>query len=248
MSSTSPGLLTVDRGNSTIDCQRHDDGARLAFDVAAADPAPLLAFLRRAGLRSAVACSVVREGLAAVESELAAAGVALRIAGRDFGYPLVLDYETPATLGADRWVGAFGAWQQHGRSIVVDCGTATTVNLVEADGTFRGGPIAPGLRAFAAGMAAVTPALPAPAFDAEPQLPPRSSQAAVDVGVLLGYCGMVERLVAATLAVARGPARVVVTGGHAARLLRRTRLRATHTPDLVHRGLRALAERLACGC
>jgi type III pantothenate kinase len=247
VSLTLSGLLTIDYGNSTIDCLRHDDGTRRAFDVAASDGASLLAFLRHPGIRTAVASSVVRDGLTAVEAELAAAGVALRIAGRDFVYPLALDYETPKTLGADRWVGAFGAWRQHGRAIVVDCGTATTVNLVEQDGTFRGGAIAPGLRAFAAGMAALTPELPAPQFDAEPTLPPRSSQAAVDVGVVLGYCGMVERLVAATLAVAHGPARIVVTGGNATRLLRQSRLQAVHAPDLVHRGLRALAERLACG-
>lgn len=247
MSLQVPGLLTVDCGNSTIDCLRHDDGARQSFDLDASDGAPLLAFLRHASIRRVVASSVVRGGLAAVEAALHERSVSLHVAGRDFGYPLRLDYETPDTLGADRWVGAFGAFVQHGRAIVVDCGTATTVNLVEADGTFRGGPIAPGLRAILSGMAAVTPALPRARLDAALSLPPRSSQAAVDVGVLLGYSGLVERLVAATLAVAGGPAQVVVTGGNAARLLAHARLRAVHAPDLVHRGLRALAERHACG-
>lgn len=243
---TLSGLLTVDCGNTTLDCMRHDDGVRLVVEAAGHDSVALRAFLRHEGIHLALASSVVREGLAEVEAALADRGVPLRIAGRDFGYPLALDYETPATLGADRWVGAFAAWTRHGRAVVVDSGTASTVNLVEADGTFRGGPIAPGLRAFAAGMAAVTPALPAARADADLQLPPRSSQAAVDVGVVLGYCGMIERLVAAMLAVAHGPAQVVVTGGNAMRLLRSSRLRAVHEPDLVHRGLRALAERGAC--
>ncbi len=189
------------------------------------------------------ACSVVPQSLTVVEAALAAGAVRLHLAGRDFGCPLRVDYATPATLGADRWVGAFAAWERHGRSIVVDCGSATTINLVEEDGTFCGGAIAPGLRAFAAGMAAATPALPAPDLDAEPTLPPRSSQAAVDAGVLLGYCGMVERLVAGTIAAAAGPARIVVTGGNAVRLLRHSRLQAELVPDLVHQGLRSLAER-----
>lgn len=246
MSSPLTGLLTVDCGNSTIDCLRHDDGSRLLFDVAATDRAALFAFLHRPGLRRTLACCVVRDRLADVEAALTAVGVPVCLAGRDFAYPLPLDYETPQTLGADRWVGAFAAFRQHGRAVVVDCGTATTVNLVEADGTFRGGPIAPGLRAFAAGMRAVTPELPAPRLDERPALPPRSSQDAVDVGVLLGYCGMVERLTAAMLAVARGPAQVVLTGGNAARLLLHTRLRARHVPDLIHRGLRDLAGPSPC--
>ena len=63
-----------------------------------------------------------------------------------------------------------------------------------------------------------------------------------DTGVLLGYCGLVERLVADAIANSRGPATVVVTGGNAERLLRHTRLRVQHTPDLVHRGLLCLAD------
>lgn len=242
-----PGLLTVDCGNSTLDCLRHDDGARVAWDRHGGDDAPLRALLEDAAVRCAYGCSVVRDGLAAVEERLRATGAPLRIAGRDFGYPLRLDYDTPTTLGADRWVGAFGAWVRHGRAIVVDCGSATTVNLVDEDGTFRGGPIAPGLRAFAAGMEAVTPVLPRPRLDATVQVPPRSSQTAVDTGVLLGYAGMVERLVAAMLAVAGGSTQVLVTGGNADRLLRHARLRALPAPGLVHQGLRALAERAACG-
>lgn len=242
------GLLTVDCGNSTLDCVRHDDGIRVACDTHASDQEPVLALLRASSVRCAYGCSVVREGLTVVETALRERGVRLCVAGRDFGYPLRLDYDTPATLGADRWVGAFGAWVRYGRAVVVDCGSATTVNLVEADGTFCGGPIAPGLRAFAAGMGLVTPALPVAQFDATTQMPPRSSQAAVDTGVLLGYAGMVERLVAALLAAGSGPAQVLVTGGNAPRLLRHSRLRAMPAPDLVHQGLRALAERVACGC
>jgi len=241
-----PGLLTVDCGNSTIDCLRHDDGSRLSFDSGGPDRAPLVAFLLRPGLARCVGCSVVRDRIAEVETTLAAVGVPLRLAGRDFGCPLALDYETPHTLGADRWIGAFAAFRQFGRAVVVDCGTATTVNLVEADGTFRGGPIAPGLRAYVTGMQAVTPELLAPRLDGVAALPARSTQTAVDAGVLLGYAGMVEQLVAAQLGVARGPAQVVITGGNAARLGAHTRLRAEYVPDLIHRGLRALAEPPTC--
>jgi type III pantothenate kinase len=235
------GLLTVDCGNSTLDCLRHDDGVRFVVERdGGADG--LAKFVAERSLRRCVATTVVPEGLAGVEALLASAGVPLQVAGRDLPFPLVLDYDTPRTLGADRWLGALGAWIRHGRSVVVDCGSATTVNLIEQDGTFRGGAIAPGLRAFAAGMAAVTPSLPAPDLDAATAMPPRSTQAAIDAGVLRGWCGLVERLVADALGAACGPARVLATGGHAERLRRHSRLRALFEPDLVHAGLRALAK------
>ena len=92
-------------------------------------------------------------------------------------------------------------------------------------------------------MAATTAALPTADLEASCQVPPASTQAAVDAGVLLGYGGMVERLVAEMMRVAAGPAAVVVTGGNAERLLRHSRLRPIHVPDLVHRGLVLLETR-----
>jgi pantothenate kinase type III len=73
---------------------------------------------------------------------LVPARIPLLQAGIDLPCPLPLAYETPHTLGADRWVTALAAHRRHGRAVVVDCGSATTVNLVEADGTFHGGAIA----------------------------------------------------------------------------------------------------------
>src|SRR5688572_8635072 len=130
---TTADLLTVDCGNSTIDCLRHGDGARLRLATAAPDLAALGGLLGGGVLQRCVAVSVVPRALDAVASTLTAAGIAVRRAGADLPCPLPLAYDTPATLGADRWVGAFAAHRRHGRSIVVDCGSATTVNLVDAD-------------------------------------------------------------------------------------------------------------------
>ncbi|MEO6594328.1 MAG: type III pantothenate kinase [Planctomycetota bacterium] len=241
MSDMSAGLLTVDGGNSTLDCLYHGDGARLRLGAATPDAARLEAFLRDHAPQRCVAATVLPEGLRLLAALLLRAAVPLQVAGRELPCPMPLAYDTPATLGADRWVGALAAHRRHGRAVVVDCGSATTVNLVEQDGTFCGGAIAPGLRAFAVGLAAVTPGLPAPDLDAMVAVPSRSSRVAVDTGVLLGYCGLVERLVTDTLRAAAGPARVIVTGGNADRLLRHTRLRPCCEPDLVHQGLRLLA-------
>lgn len=235
-------LLTIDCGNSTLDCLRHADGARLRLPSDGTDLSLLGGLVEGRRIRRCVAASVVANGLTAVLPFLARCGIGVRVAGIDLHCPLRLDYDTPHTLGVDRWLGALAAHRRCGGAVVVDCGSATTLNLVEHDGTFRGGPIAPGLRAFAAGMSAVTPALPPVHLDGVVEMPSRTSQKAVDTGVLLGYAGLVERLVAGLLAAARGPASVIVTGGNAARLLRHSRLRAAHEPDLVHIGLRHLAD------
>lgn len=241
-----PGLLTVDAGNSTLDLMLHAVGRRHRFARGEAGAVALQGFLGDA-LPDACMAVTVRDGaLDDLLRELRAHNVPCRVVGEDVTCPLPLDYATPQTLGADRWLGALAAFRRFGRAVVVDCGSATTVNLVDADGTFRGGPIAPGLGALQLGMASATPALPAARLDAMPTAPPRSSQDAVDTGVLSGFCGMVERLVADTLRAAHGPARVVVTGGRSEILLRHGRLRAHHVPDLVHQGLALLHGERAC--
>lgn len=240
-------LLTIDCGNSTIDLRRVDDGARLVLARDSLGSSDLAAFLA-VPPRRAMLASVVPEAADSITSRLAALGCRTLVAGRDVPCPLPLRYDTPATLGVDRWLGALAAHRRAGRAVVVDCGTATTVNLVESDGSFCGGSIAPGLAAFVAGMVAATPRLPTARLDAEPTVPARTSQAAVDAGVLLGYCGLVEHLVALHQRAARGPSHVFATGGNASRLLRWSRLQAEHAPALVHEGLELLAADAPWSC
>jgi type III pantothenate kinase len=238
-------LLTIDRGNSTLDVMLHGEGGRRAR----LSPGESLdAFLGAHRPHSAVAVTVVEGGLDGVAADLRRFGINLAIAGVDLPCPLPLDYATPATLGPDRWLSALAAHRRYGRSIVIDCGSATTVNLVEEDGTFCGGAIAPGLRAIVEGMAIVTPGLPRATPRAAVAFPPKSSADAVNTGALIAFCGAVERIVADTVAAARGPATVVLTGGHAEDYLLRGRLRPRMEPDLVHAGLHILAEEARWSC
>lgn len=232
-------LVTVDCGNSTIAC-RDAAGARWSTQSAAPDFASLSGFLR-GGATRVLAVSVVSSALTATKRAFADLGCAVEVAGVDRACPLRLAYDTQQTLGADRWVGALAAYRRHGAAVTVDCGTATTVNLVTAAGVFEGGAIAPGLGAIVEGMRATAPALPPADLGADPSLPARTTQGSVDAGVLLGWCGAVERLVAE--ARRRLPAApLVVTGGNAPRLLAHSSLVGEHCPDLLHEGLQALAE------
>ena len=230
-------LLTLDRGNSTLDCMLRGADAEDRASLAPESRAELREFLAGRLPGSAVGCSAVQGGLDAVAGHLADLGVEMQLAGRDLPCPLQLRYSTPETLGTDRWVAALAAHRQWGAACVVDLGTATTVDLVDRNGVYRGGAIAPGYSALVAALAAQAPALPAPPHDTGFGTPPESSIEAVAMGVQIGFCGMVERLVSDMIEGQPEPPPVLLTGGAAPHYLRHGRLTAVHVPDLVHRGL-----------
>ena len=242
----SQGLLTVDCGNTTVRCRR-PDGEVFATPSASPEAGRLAAFAGEAGVGRAVAVSVVPSALATVREALRTASIPLDVAGEDLPCPLALDYATPATLGADRWLAAFAAHRRFGAAVVVDCGTATTVDVVTGAGRFRGGAIAPGLPALAIGLGRAAPALPPPDLGAAVSVPARSTQASVDAGVVLGHAGAVERLVREARRSLSEPSRVVATGGHAAGLLALVDFDAAHVPELLHEGLALLAGSSPCG-
>jgi type III pantothenate kinase len=248
-------LLTIDRGHSTLDCRIAGDGASRRERLDATLPEAQLAaafgrFLGESRPARAAGLTVVPGGLEPVAALLARAGVALQIAGRELRCPLRIDYDDPATLGADRWVGAYAAWRRVGAAVVVDCGTALTVNLVDAGGAFVGGAIAPGLPPLQQAVRASTPRLPAidPSWSPAP-LPPRSTRDAVQIGLLHGFCGIVERLVAdLTAAAGLREAPVLLTGGSAGVYERYGRLPFVPAPELIHDGLAWLLHGPDGGC
>src|SRR5688572_3917000 len=138
-----PLVLTLDQGNSTLDCVLYQDAVLRHHSLPSANLEVLAAFLQDARPDLAAASTVIPGGLQAVEHFLAARGVHLHLAGRDLPCPLALSYQEPQTLGSDRWLGALAAHRRYGDCVVVDCGTALTINLVDGDGLFLGGAIAP---------------------------------------------------------------------------------------------------------
>jgi type III pantothenate kinase len=231
-------LLTIDIGNSTIDSWRRPQ-RRSRCSSAAPDEHQIAELAHGAG--RCIVASVVPSALAAVERTLAGLGRRAEVAGRELRCPLAIDYDRPESLGADRWLQALAAHHRHGAAVTIDCGSATTVNVVDARGVFRGGAIAPGLEALVAGMRFNTPLLPAAELDAPVAMPARSSAAAVTAGVLLGFAGLVDRLATDGRAVLGDGAPVLLTGGNAARVWPLLRSPVDLVPDLVHEGLQLLA-------
>jgi type III pantothenate kinase len=163
--------------------------------------------------------------------------------------PIGVDVVEPSRVGIDRVAAAAAAAvvKEPGQpAIVVDCGTATTVDIVAADGRFLGGAILPGPMLLARALADGTSRLPeVAALDHElpPAMPGRSTQQAIAAGIGWGMRGAVARLVAEAQAASGGNAQVFLTGGSRG-VVRDALPGATEIPDLVLAGIGLAAVRV----
>ncbi len=174
----------------------------------------------------------------------------LRVVGPGLDGALAMDVDAPERVGTDRLVNAYAAFRRWGGPcLVVDLGTATTFNVVSAEGVFVGGAIAPGLRLAAEALAGRGAQLYAVPLDPPPSAIARNTTEAMQAGLVLGYVGLVEGLIGRMRAecAARGwpPVPVIATGGLAPTLARATAIFDQVEPDLTLEGLRLLYEETA---
>ncbi len=146
-------------------------------------------------------------------------------------------YANPAQLGCDRFAAAIGARAlAPGRNIVIaNCGTATTVDAVTADGRFIGGMILPGLRLMSGALARNTAQLPQ--IDAGTVLPPvfaDNTHDAILSGCLAAQAGAIGRAVAA-----HDGATCIISGGAAPLIGSALAVPARHVDNIVMLGLHA---------
>ncbi|MBD5176397.1 MAG: type III pantothenate kinase [Bacteroidales bacterium] len=166
--------------------------------------------------------------------------------------PIGLAYRTPLTLGLDRKATACAAvWRFPGQgALVVDAGTALTLDLIDADGVFVGGNISPGLRLRFRSLNAFTAKLPLIEEVGE-DIPDFGfhTHSAIRAGVVGGWADEVEGNI--RRAMLTGVGRVLLTGGDAALLLGMLcsrfeneldsgNLKIEHYPHLLAEGLRAI--------
>lgn len=150
--------------------------------------------------------------------------------------------------GIDRLCAAEAAHHRAGgAALAIGLGTAITVDAVGDSGGFLGGCIAPGLGSAAVGLTAAAPRLPAPDLSAGPVgARGRTTGEAMRAGFLLGFAGLVDRLVEELRPSAGGPAvPVFLHGGDAEAVGPLLRTRFSAAPHLVAEGarLRFLARR-----
>ncbi len=127
---------------------------------------------------------------------------------------LTLALRRPEVLGADRLVDVVAAYRRfRGPVIAVDFGTATTFNVVTRQGEFLGGAIAPGLGTVTNALIERASALPAVELTPPPSAIGPDTIPAIQSGLVYGYVGLVEGLLARLQAELGEPAPVVATGG-----------------------------------
>ena len=130
----------------------------------------------------------------------------------DWGFSIKVD--NPAEVGADRLLNTLAAHQaHHGPLIVLDFGTATTFDVVDADGAYLGGVIAPGINLSIEALHKAAARLPRIGIGRPQAVIGRSTIPAMQSGIYWGYVGLVEGLVTRIRAEYEAPMRVVATGG-----------------------------------
>jgi len=193
-------------------------------------------------------------GLEAAIAEIAATGHRIvrqrRITSGHVGMPVEVD--EPDRVGVDRVAAAAAAAvaKQGGRpAIVVDCGTAATVDMVDGSGAFLGGAILPGPVLMARALAEGTSKLPeVQALDGDdpPAMPGRGTRDAIAAGIGWGIRGAIAELVARARATLGAPTPVVVTGGWRRAVLPAVP-DALEAPDLVLTGIALATRRVGAG-
>jgi type III pantothenate kinase len=146
--------------------------------------------------------------------------------------------DNPREVGADRISNAVAAHSLYGGPlIIVDMGTASTFDTVSAEGEYMGGAIAPGIMMAAEALFTRPAQLYRVPLDAPKKAIGSNTVAAMQSGIIYGYTGLVEGMVARLQKEMGGRARVVATGGYAPLIMKETEVISEYNPDLSLIGL-----------
>ncbi|MEE4249205.1 MAG: type III pantothenate kinase [Alcanivoracaceae bacterium] len=147
-------------------------------------------------------------------------------------------YSEPSRLGVDRWLAVIEGWNRYGSALIVDCGSALTLDAVDADGVHKGGYIVPGLGMLERSLVSGTGSVRLDDVATDDSIAPgRSTSEGVRRGVLRMTISFIADAVVALREGLPDTAPVLVTGGDAARVARLLPIPAILAPDLVLDGL-----------
>lgn len=247
--------LLIDAGNTRIKWALVDGQIWLRSGVLPVDRASELPhqFAGLQGIRQAWASNVAGEEVARQIRD-ACAGLSVQphfIAAREAQCGVRNGYASPSQLGSDRWAALIAAWHLvRGACLVVNSGTATTVDALAATGEFIGGLILPGVELMQRSLRDATSRLQAAQVKPEQgkYAPfPLNTADALCSGALQASCGAIERQYALLGNACpehgrRGGAPVVLSGGAAAALQNRLNVPLHVVDNLVMQGLLLIAQ------
>lgn len=157
-----------------------------------------------------------------------------------------LDVAEPRSVGADRVLNTISAHALHdGDLIVVDFGTATTFDVVDYSGAYKGGIIAPGINLSLDALVSAAAKLPRVAIEAPESrsVIGRTTEEQMHIGIYWGYVAMMEGLIARLKAEIGRPVKVISTGGLATLFDQHTDIFDAIEGDLTIQGLAMLYQR-----
>jgi type III pantothenate kinase len=157
---------------------------------------------------------------------------------------IAINIDNPHEVGADRVVNAVAAREKYGAPVIsVDFGTSTNFDVVDADGAYVGGSIAPGLEVSEDALISATAALRRVAIHEPRSAIGRSTVEAMQSGLVYGHAGLVDGIMERLAAEVTGEPARVATGGMASTIVPHCRTVDAVDDRLTLDGLRLIFER-----
>ena len=251
-------LLAVEQGNTNTTFALHDGARWIAQWRTATDPArtadeyavwlhQLLSMqeMKLADIDDCIISSVVPQSVFNLRN-LARRYLKVEplVVGENVELGIDIRIEKPSEAGADRLVNAIGGFLKYGGPLIlIDSGTATTFDVVGADGGFEGGLIAPGINLSMQALHSAAARLPRVAITRPAHVIGRGTVEAMQSGVFWGYVALIEGLIDRIRAEYGAPMQAIATGGVASLFEGATTRIDAFDPELTLRGLLEITRR-----
>lgn len=173
----------------------------------------------------------------------------------DSGFSLNIKYESPRSLGIDRLCGSEGAFYfyqlETGKNtldenellLTIDCGTATTINLVNSPCNFVGGVISPGLYTMIDSLTKRTAQLPVIDFGKYRDVIGKNTEECIASGILNSTIGLIEKVIDELTENSLKIIHLYLTGGNSGIIAPYLKINFTEKPDLVLYGIYSVASK-----
>ncbi len=200
--------------------------------------------LKAGDFTDVAACSVVPEVNGAFrEAVKACTGRPVRFVGEDIPYPMPVITDNPAEVGADRITNAVAAYTIFKSPvIIVDFGTAITIDYITAKGEYAGGAIAPGIGVSVEALVARASKLPGVEVARPERVVGKNTVESMRSGIFYGFTGLVDGIIKRMIAEAGGKPKVIATGGNSGLLKGESEFIKERDEFLTLKGLKILCE------